>query len=227
MPVTWIELSIAPALVGAASLVARRWGPSLGGLVSAFPAVVGPVLLIAATEHGASFAARTANGTLLGLVSLSAFALGYGRIAPRAGWRLSIAFGWSCAGLAALGAGLLAVGAPGGLLLAAASLWLAHRGLPRDRGLVAERAWPRGELALRMALTAILVVALTLISRWLGPTVGGLAAALPVVASLLAGFTHRSGGAPAAVALLRGMVAGMAGFVAFCELVAVLIVPAG
>src|SRR6185295_3110480 len=40
-----LELVVAPALVGAATLAARRWGQRTGGLVSAFPAIVGPVLL--------------------------------------------------------------------------------------------------------------------------------------------------------------------------------------
>ena len=87
---TILELLVAPALVGAATLAARRWGQEIGGLVSAVPAIVGPVLLIAALEHGATFAARAANGTLLGLVALAAFAVAYGWTAARGGWRGSL-----------------------------------------------------------------------------------------------------------------------------------------
>lgn len=63
-----LTLLIAPALVGVSSLASRRLGERIGGLVSAFPAIVGPVLLITAHEHGAMFAAAAANGTLLGAV---------------------------------------------------------------------------------------------------------------------------------------------------------------
>jgi hypothetical protein len=63
-----LQFVVAPGLVGAATLAARRWGLRLGGLVSAFPAIVGPLLLIAAHEHGTAFAAKAASGTLLGLV---------------------------------------------------------------------------------------------------------------------------------------------------------------
>jgi hypothetical protein len=52
-------------------------------------------------------------------------------------------------------------------------------------------------------------------------------AGLPVLASVLAVFTHRSNGSAAVVALLRGMASGMAGFVAFCVVVALLITPTG
>jgi hypothetical protein len=47
-----LELIIAPGLVGVSTLASRRWGAQVGGLVSAFPAIVGPVLFIAAREHG-------------------------------------------------------------------------------------------------------------------------------------------------------------------------------
>jgi hypothetical protein len=78
-----------------------------------------------------------------------------------------------------------------------------------------------------MALTALLVVALPWAAGRLGPVTGGILAALPVLASVLAVFTHRGYGAAAATELLRGMMGGMAGFVLFCALVAVLVEPAG
>lgn len=53
------EPLIAPVLVALSTLAARRWGDAVGGLVSAFPAVVGPVLLGVAQQRGAEFAART------------------------------------------------------------------------------------------------------------------------------------------------------------------------
>src|SRR3954451_10258382 len=97
-----IEVVLAPALVGAATLAARRWGEQTGGLVSAFTAIVGPVLLVTALEHGAGFAARAASGTLLGLVALSAFTLAYARAARRLRWPSSLAAGWAAAGAAGL-----------------------------------------------------------------------------------------------------------------------------
>jgi hypothetical protein len=256
---TVLELLVAPALVGAATLAARRWGQEIGGLVSAFPAIVGPVLLVAALEHGATFAARAASGTLLGLVALATFAVAYGWTAARAGWRGSLAAGWAVAGLAGLLVGAIAAGPPGALAAAAVSLGAAHRLLrhaagrahpprradgttralgsaPGDRDpAVGDPGAPRGgeplvprwDLQLRMALTALLVVTLTAAASRFGAIVGGVLAALPVLASILAVFTHARYGAAAVVDLLRGMLGGMAGFVAFCALVAVLVEPLG
>ena len=78
-----------------------------------------------------------------------------------------------------------------------------------------------------MALTALLAVSLTYAAGRLGPVVGGILAALPVLASILAVFTHARYGADAVTELLRGMLGGMAGFVCFCALVAALAEPAG
>ena len=229
MLVALLELVVAPALVGAATLAARRWGEGVGGLVSAFPAIVGPVLLIAAHEHGSAFAAKTASGTLLGLVALSGFALAYGRTARRAGWRASLAAGWATAAAIAVLLGSVEAGPLAGLVAATLSLLAARRALPRG---AAARATttppaPRWDLALRMVLTAVLVVSLAAAASRLGPVVGGMLAALPVLASILAVFTHEQRGAEALVFLLRGMLSGMAGFVVFCALVAVLVDRAG
>jgi hypothetical protein len=222
---TLIALVMAPALVAVSTVGARHWGERAGGVLSAFPAIVGPVLLIVALAHGARFAAQAANATLLGLVSLAAFAVAYGRVARRRGWRASLLSGWACAALAGLAVGLAAGGAgsPAGLLIAAAALSLAWRGLPACPPNPGAPLPRRGSIPLRMAAAAVLVAALAAVAGALGPLVGGMLAALPVLACVLAVSTHREAGGPAAIGLLRGMLAGMASFVVFCQLIATLI----
>ena len=61
---------LAASLVGGSTLAARRWGHGFGGVLSAFPLIVGPVLFLAAERHGTRFAAEAAGATLLGLVAL-------------------------------------------------------------------------------------------------------------------------------------------------------------
>jgi hypothetical protein len=222
-----VQFVLAPLLVGAASVAARWWGHGIGGLVSAFPAIVGPVLLIGADRHGASFAAQEATGVLLGLAALSGFALAYGWTAPHTSWPVSLTAGWAVAAVMAGLAGAVGANLAGALAMAVASLGVAHRGL--RRAMVPE-FWlepPRGDIALRMAFTALLVVSLAAVAGWLGPTAGGILAALPVLACILAAFTHQRHGGAAATQLLRGMLSGMAGFVVFCVLVAALVENAG
>jgi hypothetical protein len=222
-----VQFVVAPLLVLAASLAARWWGPAVGGLVSAFPAIVGPVLLIGAYRHGAPFAAEQATGTLLGLAALSGFALAYGRTATNVSWPLSAAAGWAAAAAAAGLAGVLGAGLLVALLAATVSLAVAHQAIPATRRPEDRLAGPRGELVLRMALTALLVASLAALAGWLGPTAGGIIAALPVLTCILAAFTHARHGGVAAAQLLRGTLAGMAGFVAFCWLVAAIVNDAG
>jgi hypothetical protein len=228
---TALEILIAPLLVALATLVGRRWGTRVGGLISAFPAVVGPVLLIIAERNGALAAERAASATLLGLVALSAFALAYARLSRGTRWPASLAAGWVCAIAAATIAGwsLGGTGVAVALTAAVVSIALARTALPRGAGQpdVGEPTDPRREVGVRMALTAALILLLTLASERLGPVIGGMLAALPVLASVLAVFTHRGHGSEAAIGLLGGMLTGMAGFVAFCAAIALLAVPAG
>ena len=228
---TLLEVLIAPVLVAMATLVGRRWGARAGGLVSAFPAVVGPVLLIIAQQRGEAAAERAAGATLLGLVALSGFALAYGRTARGTPWPASLAAGWACAIAAAAAAwSLTGTGLPAALAVAVLSIAAARSALPRTRGqlqLGSPLPRPRGDIVVRMALTAALIVLLTIASELFGPVVGGMLAALPVLASVLAVFTHREHGSHATIGLLGGMLTGMSGFVAFCAAIALLAVPAG
>jgi uncharacterized membrane protein (GlpM family) len=219
-----LQLLLAPALVAASTLAARTWGERVGGVVSAFPVIVGPVLLIEAQTQGTAFAANAAAGTLLGLATLSGFAVAYARAAQWVGWPASLAAGWAvAAGIGAVVA-VSGAGALAGPPVAAVSLALAYRALPRGGADVGARGIaPRWDLPLRMAVTSMLVVALVAAANRLGPTMGGIVAALPTLASVLAVFTHRQRGAAAVTQLLRGMLHGMAGFLVFCVLVATLV----
>ncbi len=129
-----IQVLLAPGLAAAATLAARRWGERAAGRVSAFPAIVGPLLLVVALRHSPAFTARVAGGVVLGLVSLAGFALAYGRAAVRAGWGPSLLAGWGAAAALAAVAGASGAGAPAGLGLAAGSLMVAWAALPRAAG---------------------------------------------------------------------------------------------
>ena len=89
-----LKLTLAPTFVVCASLASRRFGPRVGGLIAGLPVVAGPILLVYAVAHGREFAAGAASGTLLGLVSLTAFLVVYSRVAARARWTLSLLAGW-------------------------------------------------------------------------------------------------------------------------------------
>jgi MFS family permease len=209
------------------TVAAARWGHVIGGVLSAFPLIVGPVLLVAAHRHGTAFAAQTAGATLLGLIATSGFVLAYARSVRHSGWRSSLPLAWLVAALLGALAGQVETGLLGGLVVATGSLAIALWALPTRHEPSTAVLVPRWELPLRMALTALLIVGISAAAGQLGPAVAGALAALPTVASVLAVSTHSRHGSEAVLDLLRGMLGGMTAFVMFCTLIGLLVEPAG
>jgi hypothetical protein len=225
-----LTLILAPAFVVAASLVARRFGPRVGGLVGGLPVVCGPILLVLAIVHDDAFAARAASASLLGLVSLSAFVLTYGALARRAPWPPALAASWAAfLALTALFALLTAavhVPPTAGLAAAFASFLAVRAVLPhatREAGATAPAAPPSWDLPVRALCAAATVLTITAASSGLGPRVSGLLAPAPVITAVLAAFTQAQAGADATLRLLRGMLTGFFSFALFCWTVAVLL----
>jgi len=215
------KLVLAPAFVVAASLVARRFGSRVGGLIAGLPVVAGPVLLAYALAHGRAFAAGAAVGTLLGLVSLIVFVVVYARLAPRAPWPVAMLAGWlGFAGVTALFSSA-SVSASLGLAVAGAGLVLGLLLIPRaldgDRAPAPPPAW---DLPMRAVCSIALVVGLTAVAGWLGPRLSGLLAPFPVIATVLATFTHAQHGAAEARRLLRWLLGGYGAFALFCFILA-------
>jgi hypothetical protein len=214
-----LKLTLAPGLVAATTLAGRRWGPRIAGWLGGLPVVVAPILLAIALEHGRAFASDAAGGALLGLLSLTFFVLEYGWAARVMGWVPAAAIGWAVFGIATL---LLdQTHPPNGvaLLLVLASFAAAAALLPRAPA-VPGSAPPRFDLLLRAAATAALVLLLTGLAGTLGPHLSGLLATFPVLATVLAAFTHAQEGPAAAAQFLRGFATGLVAFAVFCFAVA-------
>jgi hypothetical protein len=224
-----VKLVLAPALVVGSSLAGRRWGHQVSGLLVALPLVAGPILLITELEHGAHFAARAASASLLGLVALASFVVVFARVARHAGWPIAVLAGWVAFLAVALAFGQTAIPADVGLVLATGAFALAPRLLPadppeRDMPIAGLPAW---DLPARAVATALLVLGLTGAAAGLGPTLTGALTPFPVSNTVLAAFVLVLEGPAQADTFLRGFLRGAYGFVAFCFLVAVLVVPLG
>jgi hypothetical protein len=212
-----VKALLAPSFVAGASVVARRFGPWIGGLIAGLPVVAGPILLAYALEHGRVFAQHAAAGTLLGLLSLTTFVVVYGRLASRANWLVCMLCGWVAFAIATLV--LDGVTVPPGVALgiACAGFAVGLRLLPdagaADRLIGSPPAW---DLPVRCGCALILVLALTTASGWLGPQLSGLLAPFPVITTVMATFTHAQRGAAETVRLLRGMLSGFIAFALFC-----------
>ena len=231
-----LRILLAPALIGAASLAGRRWGPAVSGWLVGLPLTSAPVTFLLALEHGPAFAALVALGTLVGTVSQILFAVVYAWLARRHGWPLafvggSLVFAVSTAALAGLRAPLLVLACAVVIVLV-----LALRAMPaveqrvpvvEQRAPVAEQReaatatpLPRWDLPVRMLVATLIVGVLVAVAPALGPRFTGMLSPFPVYAAILTVFAHRGQGAPAAIGVLRGLLAGLFGFVGFFVVVA-------
>jgi hypothetical protein len=217
-----LKLLLAPAFVVVSSLVARRFGVRVGGVVGGLPAIAGPILLVLALAHGAAFAARAATGTLLGIVALVAFVVAYVAVSHRRTWPWAVGLGWTSFFVAVAALRPVHVGAVVALALTCGACAATLAALPRPNAPPPPpRRYPRWDLPLRAACAAVPVLVITASARALGPQLTGLLAAFPIITPVLAAFTQAQQGPTESDRLLRGMTAGFFSYALFCFAVAV------
>lgn len=221
MAVLLAKLLLAPLCVVAVSLAGRRWGVAVAGVLGGLPVVAGPILLVLTLVHGPSFGSEAAAGTLLGLAALTLFVVVYGRVAERTGPVPSLLAGWAAFLLGVAFLRLLDLPVGVALILVAAGFAAGLVFLPAPTAPPAvATAPPWWDLPGRALAALALVVGLTAASGALGPHLSGLLAPFPIVTSVLAVFTHASGGPDQVRVLLRNFLVGFYGFAAFCFVLA-------
>lgn len=223
-----LKLILTPLLVGGSALVARRWGPTIGGWIIALPLTSGPVLAFLAVDHGSAFAASAGVGSLAGLAAIALFSVAYDRTARRAGPIPCLVVG-AVAFFAAGTALEPFLGAPVAIVavVVVAAIGTAARLIPASGLAHPPVAYPRWDLPARMIVATALVLGITSFAPILGPRWSGLVATYPVYISVLAAFTHRHAGPVAAADVLAGLLSGLYGTVAFYLVVILAVVPLG
>ncbi|MEW5890541.1 MAG: hypothetical protein AB1768_16230 [Pseudomonadota bacterium] len=218
-----LKLILVPVLIAALSVVAHRFGPVIAGLLTGFPMVAGPIFLFLVAEHGAAFGYQAAVGTLVGLTGLAVYALCYSWSSRRCNWAGSLALGWAAFLLVSLPLERFQPNLALACLVALAMPTMAPRLFPAAQPPQMRRALPRSEILLRMLAAAALVLAITKAATVTGPRLAGLLTPFPVASSVVTAFSHRLYGPDTAILLLRGMVVGLYGFVAFFAITAALL----
>ena len=222
MTLVALKLLLAPSFILATSVLARHVGVRLAGVVGGLPVVAGPILLVIAIEHGRSFAADAATGTLLGVVALIVFVLVYVAVSRRLGWPSALLAGWTSFFVAIAALRPVHVSAVAALIFACAACAATLVLLPRPPARLSSVVpYPRWDLPLRAVCAVIPIVVVTAAARALGPHLTGLLASFPIITPVLAAFTQAQQGKDEVVRLLRGMTVGFYAYALFCFVVSV------
>ena len=222
-----IKLVLAPVLVAAATSAGYRFGPKVTGWIAGFPVVAGPILLLFTLEQGPEFAAKAAESSLLGVVSLVGFCVMFLFVARNYSWQLSVLCGWVFYGCSTFLLQKLSSPWWVSAIVALAAVRAAKYLLAKPNSPLLPRTVLRWDIPARMAATAVLVVLLTHAASGLGSQLSGLLTPFPVVTTVIAVFAQRDQGYAGAMRTLQGLLASMPAFVVFCLVLALILVPFG
>jgi len=218
-----VKTLLTPLLLALCTVVSHRWGDVVGGWMLGLPMVSGPVSLFLMLQHGSLFAESAARASLLGFAACGVFCLAYLALADRLSWKLSLA-GSAAACVVSIGALSLVHLSLAETVLAVALVLLTINALLGGPKTSRRASMPSlGGVAGRMALSGAVVLAITTFSGLLGGTLSGLLAPLPVLGALMSSSAHRREGADAVQGMLRGLLVGLWGGVAFFAAVAFLL----
>ncbi len=208
-----LKLTITPLAIAAATLVARRRGPALGGWVAAIPFTSAPVVLFLVLDRGTGFASTAALGMLAATASQAAFALAYAWLALRFPWYVALG-----AGSAGFAASTFALNASSPSVISAmtivvGAIVLALALVPARRGAAVDATTKDVPVLLDVALRAVIVTAvvltITAIAPAVGPTLAGLLSPFPLFGAVFMVFPHRRLGSAGANAAARGLLWGL------------------
>lgn len=223
-----LKMAVTAAFAVAATIIAERTGPLIGGLIATLPVAAGPAYVFLAFDHTPQFLADSALMSLAANPPIAIYALTYAWLAQRCGLVVSLgaalcvwlatavllqSISWTLAGAILLHVVVF----PVCLLLAEP---LRHAPVPRLR-----RYWY--DTVLRAAAVAVLVAAVVGLSFSIGPRSTGVLAVFPIVLTSIIIILHRRIGGRATAAVLANTVLGLIGFGGAVATLHLTVVPLG
>jgi len=202
-----IKLITVPLFILIVSLLVRKCGPTIGGLIVGLPLTSAPVIVFLALEQGNSFASGASQGIMMGLISVTIFCLVYSWFASSQSWSVcmvtsSISY-FAVTALLSFLTGPLIVS-----FVAVEIIIIVISRLFPSGARSAPRKSFRWEIPARMAAATGLVVLITESAPMLGPHLSGLLTPFPIYATVLGVFIHRFDGPKPSALFLRGVVTG-------------------
>lgn len=223
MLILLFKLFITPTLITTVTLAGRYWGAVASGLLMGLPLTSGPISFILALEYGPHFASQSAIGNLAGQVSNFIFCLTYIALARSRSWKICsvmavLAFSVSTTIFNFINWGLWSA-----LAFLLSSMFISTRFIKHHNISHHVQTPPKWDLPGRIFCATLLVLVLTAAADFLGPTLSGLIAPVPIFLVIFATFTHVQQGEKATSNLLRGVIVGSGGYATFYTVVGVLL----
>lgn len=217
-----LKLILAPLIIITATMITRKWGEAIGGLIIGLPLTSAPVSIFFAIEQGRQFAASAAKAAMLGLIPVAVFCAGYSLSSRRWNWVVSALTGISLYlvtvwGMASVNPNLETVALLVPCALAGALLIAGKQ--PADHPKMPSPWW---DLPLRVLVAAALLIGITTAADALGPIWSGLLSPFPIFTFVMATFSQHQGGPGAAWRVIRGVLTGLFSYTAFFLVAALL-----
>ncbi len=199
----------------AATLVSRRFGHGIGGLVSGLPLIAGPIIVLLLLDHDSAYVAAIGQATLTAIPASLGHIACFAWLSRRFSWPVCLAGAALCFFLIGMLVTRTSIPPALGILLAIAAPPLAMLLMPRAPKMTGGVSVPQSELVLRMFAALLMGGLISYGSNYFSATTSGLLLAWPVTGSILPCFTLALHGHQATVNLLRGFANGLFGFVSF------------
>jgi hypothetical protein len=223
MTILLIKVALMPVVMAIVTQASRKWGNTIGGLISSMPWIAGPILLFFVLEQGKNFGIQSVPGILTGIVSLICFCYSYARLSGRFNWLPTLLCSYVVYVVVALLLKEVRVNLWTGYGMALGSIILCLRFFPTPPVQSSSVRRLPYDMLIRIIVATLFVIAITELAHLVGPTWSGILTPFPVITSILAVFTHYLQGHSAVVALLRGSLLGFLGYTTFLFLQAFLL----
>jgi hypothetical protein len=210
-----VKIAVPPVLVALMSVIARRFGPSIGGLLMGLPWMTGPVVFFLALDRDAAYAVRACTGVELGTVAIAAFVLGYAFMSRFGPWFVALPAGAAAFAAAALATRGVEIALAPATAVAIATLIVAHFLIAKPAAPTPAVILPWWDIPARMLATFGLVAGIMGSSEFLGPQLSGVVASFPVILTVVGSFSHHQLGRDAVLRMHRGITISLIGFALF------------
>ena len=207
-----LRITIAPLIVVASTLVQRRFGSAVSGLLIGLPLTSLPLLWLVALQHGTSFASSMSGAILVGSTAQVIVLWMYALLAPRVSPFAALLGALTSFTLTIAALHLLSLSVLLASVLAAVGFAVALNWWPYTEAVTEETG--RYRMILRVTISAGFTLFLVTLAGRFGAGLSGLLAALPMMSLVMAYVTHQELGASASAKFLRGVTKGSFSYVA-------------